>query len=96
MDANAAPVLSLDGVSSTVPPVVTGFPVFLIFWLTTEILPVPSVEIDATYCEVGTDDSQPQALAPGKETDDDWIVSVMEVRQPDAARMTSEFLARIV
>lgn len=76
-------------------PPVAPAAAFLMFWLTTVITPLPSVETDATYCDVAVEDSQPHSLAIGSEVED-WITSVMVVRQAEAAKITSEFLARIV
>ena len=63
----------------------------------TRIAPFSLVETFATYFDVDVEDSQPQPPPAGKEAALlDWTVSVMLVRQADAARTTSDILARLV
>lgn len=57
---------------------------------------VAVVEMLATYLLVDVADSQPQVFAVAGSTVADWIVSVMDVRHAEAARMSSEAFARIV
>lgn len=63
----------------------------------TWIAPFSLVAIFFTYLDVDVDDSQPQPPPAGKEAALlDWTVSVMLVRQADAANTTSDILARLV
>ena len=72
-------------------------------WAVTLIIPAASVTTAATYLvvalalEVPAPASQPQPFAPGG--DDalpDWYSSVIEVRQAEAAKTTSDNFARFV
>lgn len=87
-----------EGHSWTVPPSRVPFVRFLIAWDVTVITPVADVLTKATYLELppAVDDSQPQPSAAGKEPEPDWTISVIDVRHCDAAKMTSDILARTV
>lgn len=53
--------------------------------------------MEATYFDVEPVDSQPQAPAAGNDTPlFVWTISVMLVRQAEAARITSDIFARLV
>ena len=63
-------------------------------WVVTLMAPVVLVWILLTYLDVVVDDSQPHAPPAGRALGVFCTVSVMEVRQVDAAKTTSDTLAR--
>ena len=62
----------------------------------TVITPADDVSIFATYFEVEVDDSQPQELSTVGSEEDVCTASVMEVRQLEAAKITSDIFAFFV
>lgn len=66
-------------------------------WTVTITPPAASVATDATYLDVAVELSQPQPPAAGKLAAELlWYTSVMDVRQPEAAKITSDSFARLV
>ena len=96
---NAAPE-EVVGINVKTPPVVAVAALLLLMLRLVTVTVAPaSVATVATYCEgfaVEPKDSQPQPFAAGNWLEADCTVSVIDVRQPEAAKMISEFLARTV
>lgn len=94
-DANVVAVELLQGailIALAVPEVIPPR-----FCETTVMIPVVAVvEILATYLLVELVDSQPHESAAAGKVAAVWIVSVIPVRQADAAKITSDTLARTV
>ncbi len=88
--AGAVAPASVQGIKATVPLAPVAMP-----WASTSIRPAAVVLMLPTYLLVAVVDSQPHAPAAGS-VEADCTISVMLVRQDEAAKITSDILARAV